>query len=112
MNHRDFTYIKIACNLAVFIVSMLLIVFGVPKLLMFFMPFVVAWIIAWIATPIVRFVERHLKLKRKMSMVFVVIAIIAYIFRLMAPSSGEMTMKLSLSKLRSGIWDRRVFRTW
>lgn len=77
MNHRDFTYIKIACNLAVFIVSMLLIVFGVPKLLMFFMPFVVAWIIAWIATPIVRFVERHLKLKRKMSMVFVVIAIIA-----------------------------------
>lgn len=77
MNHRNFTYIKIACNLAVFIVSMLLIVFGVPKLLIFFMPFVVAWIIAWIATPIVRFVERHLRLKRKMSMVFVVIAIIA-----------------------------------
>ena len=41
------------------------------------MPFVVAWIIAWIATPIVRFVERHLKLKRKTSMVFVVVAIIA-----------------------------------
>lgn len=77
MNHRNFTYIKILCNLTIFIVSLLLVVFFLPKLLVFFMPFVAAWIIAWIATPIVRFVERHLKLKRKMSMVFVVVAIIA-----------------------------------
>lgn len=77
MNHRNFTYIKIACNLSIFLISLLLVIFFLPKLLVFFMPFVVAWIIAWIATPIVRFVERHLKLKRKMSMVFVVVAIIA-----------------------------------
>lgn len=77
MNHRNFTYIKIACNLSIFLSSLLLVIFFLPKLLVFFMPFVVAWIIAWIATPIVRFVERHLKLKRKMSMVFVVVAIIA-----------------------------------
>ena len=77
MNHRNFTYIKILCNLAIFIVSLLLVIFFLPRVLVFFMPFVVAWIIAWIATPIVRFVERHLKLKRKMSMVFVVVAIIA-----------------------------------
>ena len=76
MNHRNFTYIKILCNLTIFIVSLLLVIFFLPRLLVFFMPFVVAWIIAWIATPIVRFVERHLKLKRKMSMVFVVVAII------------------------------------
>lgn len=77
MNRRNFTYIKIACNLSIFIVSLLLVIFFLPKLLMFFMPFVVAWIIAWIATPIVRFVERHLRLKRKTSMVFVVVAIIS-----------------------------------
>ena len=77
MNQRNFTYIKIACNLSIFLVSLLLVIFFLPKLLVFFMPFVVAWIIAWIATPIVRFVERHLRLKRKTSMVFVVVAIIS-----------------------------------
>lgn len=77
MEHRNFTYIKIACNLCIFAISLLFILFLLPKLFVFFMPFVVAWIIAWIATPIVKFVERHLKLKRKMSMVFVVIVIIS-----------------------------------
>ena len=76
MNHRNFTYIKILCNLSIFIVTLFLVLFCLPKLLMFFMPFVVAWIISCIANPIVRFVERHLKLKRKMSMVFVVVLII------------------------------------
>ncbi len=79
MDRKNFTYIKILCNLSVFIISSLLIIFALPKLLIFFMPFVVAWIISCIATPIVRFVERHLKLKRRMSMVFVVVAIIGAI---------------------------------
>ena len=77
MNHHNFTYVKIFCNLSIFAVTLLLIIFCVPRLLVFFMPFVVAWIIACIDTPIVHLVERHLKLKRKMSMVFVVVAIIA-----------------------------------
>ena len=76
MNHQNFTYIKIVCNLSIFVVTLLLIVFALPRLLVFFMPFVVAWIIACIATPIVKLVEKHLKLKRKASMVFVVGAII------------------------------------
>ena len=79
MNQKNFTYIKILCNLAIFAISLLLVIFVLPRVLVFFMPFVVAWIIAWIATPIVRFVEKHLKLKRKMSMVFVVVAIIGAI---------------------------------
>ena len=76
MNHHNFSYIKILCNLSIFIVTLFLVLFCLPKLLVFFMPFVVAWIISCIANPIVRFVERHLKLKRKMSMVFVSVLII------------------------------------
>ncbi len=76
MNRKNFTYVKIFCNLSIFVLGLVLVVYFLPKLLIFFMPFVVAWIISWIATPIVRFVERHLKLKRKMSMVFVVVLII------------------------------------
>lgn len=77
MNHQNFTYIKILSNLSIFVFTLLLIIFAVPRLIVFFMPFVVAWIIACIATPIVHLVEKHLKLKRKMSMVFVVVAIIS-----------------------------------
>lgn len=76
MSQKNFTYIKILCNLVIFALSLFVVLYALPKLLIFFMPFVVAWIIACIATPIVRFVEKHLKLKRKMSMVFVVVAII------------------------------------
>ncbi len=77
MKHHNFTYIKIFCNLGIITLTLLAIIFCVPKLLIFFMPFVVAWIIACISTPIVHLVERHLRLKRKMSMVFVVVIIIA-----------------------------------
>ena len=76
MGQKNFTYIKILCNLCIFAVSLLLILFVLPKVLVFFMPFVVAWVISCIVTPIVRLVEKHLKLKRRMSMVFVVVAII------------------------------------
>lgn len=79
MNRENFTYIKIFCNLAIFALSMLLVLWILPKLLVFFMPFVVAWLIACIATPIVRFIEKHLKLKRRVSMVCVVIIIIGLI---------------------------------
>lgn len=79
MKHQNFTYIKILCNLSIFVITLLLVVFLLPRLLMFFMPFVIAWIISWITTPIVKFVEKHLKLKRKMSMVFVVVLIISIV---------------------------------
>ena len=68
MGQKNFTYIKILCNLCIFAVSLLLILFVLPKVLVFFMPFVVAWVISCIVTPIVRLVEKHLKLKRRMSM--------------------------------------------
>jgi len=76
MNRESFTYIKIFCNLSIFAITLALVIFVLPKLLVFFMPFVIAWIISWIAAPIVHFAERHLKLKRKMSMAVVVVLII------------------------------------
>lgn len=94
MNRRNFTYIKILCNLSIFALSVFLAVYALPRLLVFFMPFVVAWIIAWIATPIVRFVERHLKLKRRMSMVCVVVAIISGVVAILYQAAlvlGRMT---------------------
>lgn len=93
MNHRRITYAKIFCNLLFFALTICIVVSFVPKVLVFFMPFVVAWIIACIATPIVHLVERLLKLRRKTSMVFVVVAIIAAVVSVLY-ASGIFVIKI------------------
>lgn len=83
MNKGKETYLKILCNLLLFVLGSVLLVFVFPKLLAFFTPFVVAWIIACVATPMVRFIEKHLKLKRKISMVFTIVLILALVVGLL-----------------------------
>ena len=72
-------YWKILVNLlvAVFTIVCLCVIF--PKILVFFMPFVVGWIISMIASPLVRFFEEKIKLKRKWGSAFVIIVVIALV---------------------------------
>ncbi len=51
----------------------------VPRVLLFFAPFVVAWIIALIASPLVRFLEEKVKIKRKAGSAFVIIVVIGLV---------------------------------
>ena len=48
-----------------------------PWLLRFFMPFVVGWCIALICNPLVKFLEKRLKLVRKNSSAVIVIVVLA-----------------------------------
>ena len=73
------TYFKVFINLGIAAVILLLSVFLVPKVLVFFMPFVIGWIIAMIANPLVRFFEEKLKIRRKAGTAFVIIAVIALV---------------------------------
>lgn len=73
------TYLKVFMNLGIAVVILLLAVFLLPKVLMFFMPFVIGWIIAMIANPLVRFFEDKLKIRRKAGTAFVIIAVIALV---------------------------------
>ncbi len=82
MSNDAKTYLKIACNLILFLATSALLLFALPKVLVFFMPFTVAWIIACIARPIVRFIEKRLKIKRKIGMAVTVVLIIAIIIGL------------------------------
>jgi len=50
-----------------------------PWLLKFFMPFVIGWCIAMIANPLVRFLERRLKLLRRHSSVLIVVLALAVV---------------------------------
>lgn len=72
-------YVKAVVNLGVSLAVFLLVIFLVPRLLFFFSPFVVGWIIAWIASPLVRFFEEKLKIRRKAGSAFVIIAVIGVI---------------------------------
>lgn len=72
-------YGKALTNIAVALVVFLLIVFLLPKVLVYFSPFVVGWIIALIAGPLVTFFEKKIKLKRKAGSAFVIIVVIGLV---------------------------------
>lgn len=72
-------YCKALANLTIALVILLLVIFLVPRALIFFSPFVVGWIIALIAGPMVRFFEEKVKLKRKAGSAFVIIAVIGLV---------------------------------
>lgn len=54
-------------------------IFVLPKILRFFLPFVIAGIIAAIANPVVKFLENKLKIKRKAGSVFVIVLTLAIV---------------------------------
>lgn len=70
-------YIKIVVNLIIFVLGLLFVLFVVPKILGFFMPFVIGWIISMIANPLVKFLEKRVKIVRKHSSAIIIIAVIA-----------------------------------
>lgn len=76
-------YYKALVNIIIALAVLLLIIFGVPRLLVFFSPFVAGWIIAMIASPMVRFFEEKVKLKRKTGSAFVIIAVIGLVVLLL-----------------------------
>ncbi|MCM1125725.1 MAG: sporulation integral membrane protein YtvI [Lachnospiraceae bacterium] len=73
------TYLKVLINLSIILVLCLLLIFVVPRLVVYFMPFVVGWIISLIASPLVRILEKTFKVRRKAGSAFVIIAVIALV---------------------------------
>lgn len=70
-------YFKIAVNLMIYILAFLFIIIVIPKLISFFMPFVIGFIISIIANPLVKFLEKRVKLVRKHSSAIIIIVVIA-----------------------------------
>ena len=71
------TYVKVILNILTALVILLLCIFLLPRCIYFFMPFVIGWIISLIASPVVRFFEEKLKIKRKGASVIVIVAVLA-----------------------------------
>lgn len=75
-------YLKIFVNLLVAALVILFLCVIVPRLLGFFMPFVIGWIIAMIANPLVRLLEKRLKIVRKHGSMMIIIAVLAVVILL------------------------------
>lgn len=69
-------YLKILCNLIAFVLFLLCLIFIVPKVIVFFMPFVIGFILSLIANPLVRFFEKKLRIKRKYGTFITIIMVI------------------------------------
>ena len=75
MRGKD-VYIKIVVDFIIAILALLVLIFIVPKAIKFFLPFVIGWIIAMIANPVVKFLEKKVKIVRKhSSAIFIIVAI-------------------------------------
>lgn len=72
-------YAKALINILISATVFMLVWFLLPRLLVFFAPFLVGWGIAQLASPIVKFFEDKIKLKRKAGSAFVIIAVIGLI---------------------------------
>lgn len=72
-------YVKAILNLLIALVILVLTIWLLPKGIVFFMPFIIGWIIALIASPMVRFFEEKLKIKRKAGSAFVIIVVIGLV---------------------------------
>lgn len=79
MNSPMIKYWKALVNIAVAVMALILAIVLLPRLAVFFTPFLVGWIISFIASPLVRFFEEKVKIKRKAGSAFVIIVVIALV---------------------------------
>ncbi|RGY96091.1 sporulation integral membrane protein YtvI [Clostridium sp. AM58-1XD] len=75
-------YTRVLLNIIIPLAGICLVVFAVPRLLKFFMPFVIGWVLAMIANPLVRFLEKRVKMVRKHSSMVIVIVVLAAVIGL------------------------------
>lgn len=72
-------YLKAFVNILLSCTAVLLCIYVLPKIALFFMPFLIGWIVACLAAPMVRFCEEKLKIKRKAGSAFVIVLTLALV---------------------------------
>lgn len=75
-------YLKILVNLLVAALVIVFLCFIFPRLVTFFMPFVIGWLISMVANPLVRLLEKRLKIVRKHGSMMIIIGVLAVVILL------------------------------
>ncbi len=79
---RSTKYLKILCNLTLTAAVILAVIFVVPRVIVYFMPFVVGFLFSLLVNPIIRFWDKRIRISRKfgsMLMIALTISIVALI---------------------------------
>lgn len=84
-------YLKICANLLVAVFTVFVVFYIGPKVIVFFMPFVIGYFISWIANPLVRFLEKRLKIVRKHSSMIIIIGVLAAVILILYASVVKLT---------------------
>ena len=77
MNFRK--YMGIILNIVVPLAIIYAVCVWGLRLVVFFLPFVIGWIVAMIANPLVRFLERKLKIVRRHGSVILVVGVLGLV---------------------------------
>lgn len=72
-------YIRIILNIVIPLLTIYVVCIWGTKLLVFFMPFVIGWIVSMIANPLVHYLEKHVKIVRKLSSVVLIVGVLALV---------------------------------
>ncbi|MDE5939409.1 MAG: sporulation integral membrane protein YtvI [Lachnospiraceae bacterium] len=83
-------YLKVSMNLFTALAAVLLCIFVLPRCIWFFMPFILGWLISLIASPVVRFFEEKLKVRRKAMTAVVIVAVLAVVVLLVYLLIGKL----------------------
>lgn len=86
-------YGRMLVNLLVAVGVVLLLIFVLPRILIFFMPFVIGWIIAMIANPLVRFLEKRMKIVRKHGSMIIIIGVLAAVILLLYLAGAKLVQE-------------------
>lgn len=96
---------RICVNIGLALAFILFVIFVLPHILRFFAPLIVAWVVAMIANPVIRFLEKRIKIMRKhgtaLMIVLVLLAVCALIYGLCAVTFNQIS---SLLKELPGIY--------
>lgn len=76
---RKRIYVQILVNLLLTIALLLIVFFVVPRLIRFFFPFFIGFIISLIANPLVRFMEKKIKIVRKHGSAIIIVLVLGFI---------------------------------
>lgn len=76
-------YLRIVLNIIIPLTGIYLVCIWGPRVLGFFIPFVIGWMIALIANPLVRFLEKRLKIVRKHGSMLIIAGVLALIISLL-----------------------------
>lgn len=72
-------YWKVIVSLAFSLIGTILFIYIGARLLLFFMPFVIGWFLAYIASPVVNWLEKRLKIVKKLGSALIIILVLAVV---------------------------------